>query len=308
MSCSLSINNTGKATAAALAVAAVLSAAGCGQKPKGQADGGNRPPEISLVRIQQDQPAVDGQLTLEVKSSDPDGDLVFYRVEWAVNGKAVQTGQSQQFSTRGLSPGDLVAARVQASDGSSLSGWASSGTAVLWPKLAGIDGLSLEPSPLTAGLTSVSAIPRLSAAGKPDQMSFVFRWTVDGRASRDSGGTMSTEPLRKGQTVAVEAIPVMGDTRGRPFRMTAKVVGPAPVISGVESLERDSLWDNYRILASDPGSEPLTYSLVSAPPGSRIDQAQGTFAIPRGESGGEVVLRVSNRSGSWAERRLETAP
>lgn len=289
------------------ALAAAVLAAGCGENKGGQSTG-NRPPVISLVRIQQDQPAVDGQLTLEIKSSDPDRDLVFYRVEWTVNGQAVQTGASPQFSTRGLSPGDQVAARVQASDGSSLSDWASSGTAVLWPRLAAIDSLSLEPSPLTAGLTSVSAIPRLSAAGKPDRMSFVFRWTVDGRASRDSGSTMSTEPLRKGQTVAVDAIPVMGDARGRPFRMTAKVVGPAPVISGVESLERDSLWDNYRIVASDPGSEPLTYSLVSAPPGSRIDPAQGTFAIPRGESGGEIVLRVSNRSGSWAERRVGTAP
>lgn len=304
MSCSSALS---RGAAAALALAVLLPFWGCGSK-KGGADGENRPPTIASLKLQPDQPSVDAQLTLEIKGSDPDGDLVFYQVEWLVNGRVLQSGQSQQLSTRGLSPGDQVAARVQASDGSAQSQWASTETVVLWPKLAGIDSLSLEPRPLTAGLTTITASPRLSVFPKPDQLSFVFRWTIDGKALRDSGGTVVVEPLRQGQKLMVEAVPVMGASRGRPFRAAATVVAPAPVVGGVEYIGQDSNSYTYRIEANDPGSEPLTFTLVSGPPGARIDPNNGTITIPKEGAEGEIKVRVANRSGSWVERRVEPSP
>lgn len=302
MSCS-----SGVTRGAALALAVSLSFCGCGSK-KGAANEGNQAPAIASLRLQPDQPSVDAQLTLEIKGSDPDGDLVFYQVEWLVNGRVLQSGQSQQLSTRGLSPGDQVSARVQASDGTVQSQWAATGTAVLWPKLAGIDSLSLEPSPLTAGLTTITASPRLSVFPKPDQLTFVFRWTIDGKALRDSGGTVVVEPLRQGQKLTVEAVPVLGASRGRPFRATAMVVAPAPVVGGIEYVGQDSLGYIYRIEASDPGSGPLTFTLVSGPAGTRIDPSNGTIVIPREGAEGEIRVRVANRSGSWVERRMEPSP
>lgn len=291
---------------AATALAVSLSFCGCGSGKK-EAKGGNEPPAIASLRLQPDQPSVDAQLTLEIKGSDPDGDLVFYQVEWLVNGRVLQSGQSQQLSTRGLSPGDQVSARVQASDGSAQSQWLATETVVLWPKLVGIDSLSLEPSPLTAGLTTITASPRLSAFPKPEQMNFSFHWTVDGKAIRDSGGTVVVPPLKIGQKVQVEAIPVLGSSRGKPFRAMATVVGPAPVVGGIEYVGQDSLGYTYRIEASDPSSEPLTFSLVAGPPGTRIDPKSGTITIPREGAEGEIRVRVSNHSGSWVERRVETS-
>lgn len=292
---------------AALAVLAALAACwGCGPRPKGEA--GNRPPEIISVRLQPDQPSVDAQLTLEIKGRDADGDLLFHKVEWLVNGQVKASGQAQQFSTMGLAPGDQVTARAQASDGTDQSEWVQSQTAVLWPRMAAIDSLALEPTPLVAGLTSIAAVARLSARGSGEETRVVYRWTLDGRALRDSGATAAVEPLRLGQRVAVEAVPVMGALRGRPFRMTATVLGPAPVVGGVEYVNQDSLSYTYRISASDPGGEPLTFSLTESPPGARIDPGEGTVTIPRSEAGNAIRVRVTNRSGSWVERKLETSP
>ncbi len=304
MSCNPAMS---RVTASALALAATLSFSGCGSGSK-DAKGGNQPPAISSLRLQPDQPSVDAQLTLEIKGSDPDGDLVFYQVEWSVNGRILQSGQSQQLSTRGLSPGDQVSARVQASDGLAQSEWLTSETVVLWPKLAKIDSLNFDPSPLTAGLTTITASPRLSVFPKPDQMTFVYRWTIDGKALRDSGATLVVAPLRQGQKLAVEAVPVLGASRGRPFRTEATVVAPAPVVGGIEFEGQDSLVYTYRIQANDPSSEPLKFSLVSGPPGTMIDPNSGTLTIPKDAAEGEIKVRVTNRSGSWVERKVEPSP
>lgn len=90
--------------------------------------------------------------------------------------------------------------------------------------------------------------------------------------------------------------------------MTATVLGPAPVVGGIEYVGQDSLSYTYRISASDPGGEPLTFSLTEAPTGARVDPGTGTINIPRGEAVGQIRIRVANRSGSWVERTVEPSP
>jgi len=290
----------------ATALAAALAAAGCGPKPKGGSEG-NRPPHITEAAIQPEQPSVDSQISLKLTCSDPDGDQVSYRVEWLVNGRAQTSGPELSLSTRGLAQGDRISARILPSDGRADGEWFETGAVELWPKVAGIDSLGFEPSPLTAGLERVSAIPHLAGPEPPEQLRLVYQWTVDGRSLPDSGGSISTQPLRVGQRVVVEAVPVLGTERGKPYRAMATVVGAPPVIKSVDFASRDSAHYTYHVDAEDPASEPLTYSLAAAPAGVAIDPKTGDVRIPVKAMGETIRIRVANKSGSWVERRLETS-
>ncbi len=277
-----------------------------GCSPARKSNGANQPPQIESISLRPEQPSTDAQINLEVKGQDPDGDMLTYRVEWVVNGQVMASGPILQFSTRGLAPGDQVYARVQALDGEGQSPWVETARVVLYPKLIGLDSLTLEPRPLTSELTAIRAIPH-APPGASDQIRYVYRWTIDGKVLADSGSTISVSSLKIGQRVTVEAVPVLGIERGRPFRVEAKVLGPAPELSGVEFVSEDGPNYIYLVKASDPQKEPLTYLLVQAPPGTSIDPGSGRLTIPK-DNMGEIWVRVTNRSGSWTERRLDISP
>lgn len=300
------MNDMLKIRMAATVLAAALATVGCRPGPKEAA--GNRPPVITEARLQPDQPSLGSQINLKVSSSDPDGDQVSYRVEWMVNGQLHVSGSGLSMSTRGLTAGDRVSARILPSDVSAEGEWFTTAEVELWPKLTGIDSLILDPSPLTAGLEQVTAVPHFSISGRPEQIRVVYRWTVDGRALSDTGGTITIQPLRVGQKLVVEAVPVMGAERGKLFRTIATVVGAPPVVKSIDYVSQDSLHFVYRVEAEDPNAEPMNYSLVTAPPGVGIDSRDGTVTIPRKAMGQEIRVKVANKSGSWVERRLETSP
>lgn len=294
-----------RTAAAALAVAA-LATAGCRPGPKRDA-AGNRPPSIAEARIQPEQPSVDAQLSLKINCIDPDGDQISYRVEWTVNGAAKSYSSGLTMSTKGLDAGDRIWARILPSDGLADGEWYTTDAVQLWPRIDAIDSLRLEPSPLTAGLENIAVRPHVSGAARPEER-IVYKWTLEGKTLADSGNAVSVPPLRIGQKLVVEATPVLGAERGKPFRIMATVVGAPPVVRSIDYVSQDSLGYVYRIEAEDPNSETLTFSLVKAPPGAGIDSKNGTITIPLKALGQEIRVRVANQSGSWVERRLEASP
>jgi hypothetical protein len=301
------INNMLKIRIAAAALAtAALATAGCRPGPKEAA--GNRPPAITEARIQPDQPSFDSQITLKVSGSDPDGDQVSYRVEWLVNGVSKTFGSSLILSTRGLAVGDRISARIQPTDGLADGEWYLTQEVELWPKVLTLDSLKIEPSPLVSGLEQVRAVPFAAGGVRLEQLRFVCRWTLDGKVLNDSGMSIAVPPLKAGQKVVVEAAPIVGIKKGHPFRMMATVVGAPPVVKSIDYISQDSLRYVYRVEAEDPNSEPLVFSIVTAPPGVAIDAGNGTVTIPLKAMGQEIRVKVANKSGSWVERRLETSP
>lgn len=291
---------------AILVTAAALAAAGCQHKPKGQSEN-NRPPEVTEAVIQPEQPTYDALVTLKITALDPDGDQVLYKVEWLVNGQTRASGPSVQFSTKGLAAGDRVSARVLPSDGMAEGQWYQTEEVALWPKVISLDSLRIEPSPLTSGLEQVRALPFV--AGVPlDQIRFVYKWTLDGKVLNDTGASVSVPPLKVGQKLVVEAAPVLGTKKGNPFRMMATVVGAPPVIRAISFVRQDEGFYVYRVEAEDPGQEPLSYSLVKAVPGASLDSRTGELRIPVGSTGQGVRVKVTNKSGSFVERNLESSP
>lgn len=287
-----------------LAAAASVAAFGCGHRPSSQT-GENRPPVITEAVILPEQPTPDAQVSLKMEAGDPDGDQVSYQVEWLVNGQVRAEGPGIVFSTKGLEVGDRIAARIVPWDGM-LQGQAFQTEEIaLWPKVLSLDSLKIEPSPLISGLEQVRAVPFVAGGEKLDQLRFVCKWTLDGKALNDSGTVISLPPLKVGQRLVVEASPVIGIKKGHPYRVMATVVGAPPVIKGVSFVKQEAGVNIYRVEAEDPNGQPLNFTLVKSPPGVNLDPKSGELRIPVNLPAGGIRVKVANGSGSFVEKDLE---
>ena len=105
-----------------IAVVATASDGGRESEPaRAEVRIGNRRPRLTGVQTQPwDRVARGTPVVLTPKAVDEDGDSVSFRTRWQVNGLPVEA-EGESLSTLGLRPGDVVQARVVASDGASES-------------------------------------------------------------------------------------------------------------------------------------------------------------------------------------------
>lgn len=128
-------------------------------------------------------------LSVSAEGEDPDGDLITLHYHWRVNDQPV-AAEGASLSTAGLAAGDLVYARVLASDGES------------------------ESDPIdTARVRVVGATPKIVSAPSEFSADGTFRYTVEVEQPNGAGG------IRFGLRTAPEGMwvnPVSGEITWRP--------------------------------------------------------------------------------------------
>jgi hypothetical protein len=294
-------NNGIIAVAATILLGIALS--GCGGGPRSNT--GNQPPAITAAAIIPDQPLANSTLAVNAEVNDPEGDPVTLSTEWFVNGRLVASEEGSQFSTAGLRPGDRIKARVTAADSSGRGEPFATGEVTLQENLSGIDSVVLSPSPVRTGTTVLTARPFLAPGASPN-LKLTYHWTVAGKALDTDGPSISLSGLKSGDRIMVEAMALAGTQRGNPFRVSATVTNDAPVITGIALSSQDSTGYRYQVSATDPDNDPVSFQLVSGPPGTAIGSA-GLLFVPMSGAGQTVRIRASDNSGNWIERELETS-
>jgi hypothetical protein len=150
----------------------------------------NQRPTLRQARIEPWETVdLGGSLTVRADGTDPDGDLLAYHYRWRVNDQPI-AAEGASLSTAGLVPGDLVQARVFASDGES------------------------ESDPVdTARVRVVGANPKIVSVPSGFSEDGIFRYTVEVEHLRGDG------PLRFRLRTAPEGMwvnPVSGEITWRP--------------------------------------------------------------------------------------------
>jgi hypothetical protein len=90
-----------------------------------------------------------------------------------------------------------------------------------------------------------------------EPISFHYRWYVDNSLlAGQTSSTLSSEQLRRGQTVSAEIIPADGSQKGAPYRTAAVMVGNTPPQIRVVTLSPETIETGGKLEATVEVSDP----------------------------------------------------
>jgi hypothetical protein len=298
---------------AGLALAAAVSAAGCGQAPESQeaapaaAAADNRAPVIRSLRIEPAD-AVPGQLVRAVvDASDPDGDELDIGLRWKIDGERYGTGDAEL----GI-PESSARARIE------VEAVASDGRGGNARKLASLElrnrpprltQVALHPSDTVKAGETVIALPE-GDDPDGDTVAFEHTWYVNGDPVDEPSLELTDRHFDRGDTIEFEVSAVDGDDDSEAWRSPAiQVVNSPPVIASSPSGLREDGTFRYKIEPNDPdGDRVFRYRLVEGPKGMQLDWLSGLVTWqPADDQAGThpVKLEADDQRGGVAAQSFQ---
>lgn len=264
-------------------------------KPKAKAGGPeNTPPDVRDVRFEPDPPVPGRPVKALVNAYDPDGDEVWFEFEWKIDGR--DPGEKAVGAKLDLSraeKGQSVRLTVVASDGKSSSEPWYDGFE-LENRPPEIDEVDVEPGREVVSGTPVVAYP---SASDPDgdSLTYRYRWLVNGRELGETGATIETKRMRRGDEIRGSVVANDGEDDSEWVEMPpiAIVNGPPRIVSAPPSDLPEGVF-RYAVRAEDPDGDPsLEFRLENAPQGMRIDPYSGLITwSPSAEQAGVHAVTV----------------
>jgi hypothetical protein len=262
----------------ALAIALVWGAA-CGSDegtPEGWGAPGtsNRQPVIKHLRLEPVEPVAGDVVRAFATASDPDGDAVEVIYDWEVAGvPSAETGP--EFEVPQLPKGTEIAASATADDGRTRSDPVRQRVRVR-NRRPTLTQARVEPWKTVArgGVLNVSAE---GTDADLDQLSFHYRWRVNGEPIEAEGPSLSTEALAPGDLVYARVVASDGTSDSDPIDTArVRVVGANPtIVSAPSGFSPDGVF-RYTIEAEQPnGGGSLRFGLRTGPEGMWVNPDSG---------------------------------
>lgn len=302
----------GWSVATVLAVSLALMS-GCTSGDNGTQAGtasgsGNHPPVVMSAAVLPNPITLSGPLTVQVDAQDLDLDNITFRYRWSVNGQVVAGETKESFPSEFLKRGDRVEVEVRPFDG----------------KAEGV--------PFTASPAVVSNTPPIvsrivvyldhKAQGRQlvadaevidpdhDAISLVYRWKKnDDVLAEGESNRLDVSAITARDIIKVEVLARDGSS-GDPTVATGQLTlsNSMPAIVSRPPSAPDGGHYAYRVQATDPDNDPLTYALETAPSGMTIDAQTGQIDwVPSAEAKGNYVIRVvaKDSKGGFALQEFE---
>lgn len=125
-----------------------------------------------------------------------------------------------------------------------------------------------------------------------DPVTLDYTWYINGESQSDvSFDQLRPGRFKRGDLIEVEVRPSDGKVEGE-ARRAKVVVANAPIVMDTQPRELTRI-DGFRMKATDPDGEPITWRLEGQPKGMRID-ADGTLRYQGSEDdpGGAYTVRI----------------
>ncbi|MCU0589123.1 MAG: hypothetical protein MUF52_13340 [Syntrophobacteraceae bacterium] len=180
---------------------------------------------------------------------------------------------------------------------------------------AALQQLTFEPGLPVTGDALKAVIPANGQASPRSQ--FFYTWKINGRVVQESWENALEVAFKRGDIIEVEAASRDAFSAGSPPRSHSVIVGNAPprLRLSEQSMDEKGVY-RARLEASDPENDSIAFSLMSGPPGMKVDPKTGevlgaaepgkssSFAVnvaARDAVGAETVLGYQVRT-QWPER------
>lgn len=244
-----------------------------------------------------DRPFADTTLGVQFAAPDQGGRPVSCMFRWFVDNTLAQEDATGTLNPGIQKKGSVVYVEVIPLGGVPIR--SNSVTIINKPPV--ITAVVMKPLPAFAGAV-ITAVPN----GKDidgDVISYSFRWKVNNEfvSGAGDGNTFDTRDLHKKDVVSVVVTPSDGEASGASMEGSTTLQNAMPQITSLPpSGYKDGVYI-YQVAATDPDGDPLTYTLLTAPPNMTIDRSTGLirWELPKTASGKlENVVKVAVDDGN----------
>lgn len=282
----------------------------CGGK-KEETAGTNTPPEIKEIKILPSNPTLGSRLVLRINAYDKEGDDISLSVSWYVNDKKI--GEGVEFYAENVKRGDNIFAEATPDDGKQKGATKRSEVVLVGNALPQIRSARITPDSI---LTSTDELTVIGDGFDPDgdSLRYICYWTVNYKNRlKDSSTTLKLKDLnlKKGDHISAELYAYDNDTVSNPYVLQIDIVNSPPVLKeGLDSIpyKPDSIY--YQVPIVDPDGDKLSFELLKAPPGLRIDKKTGVISgVVQENLSFEVLVRATDTDGAYLDAKFTlTAP
>jgi len=237
-------------------------------------------------------PAATGQYSIEIAPQDATRrstltliskgfNLPEAKIEWLVDGMPAGGANTYTFSASQTKKGAVLQARVTA------KGREMRSNEVV---------IKNSPPEITGGHFLLSgnaiAVDVTTNDADDDSVTLTYGWSVNDKQA-GTGKTLDAR-VKRGDKISVRIIPSDGESEGRPVVLTSEARNMPPVISDQKEIRFDGKIWTCQLKAVDSDSDPVTFSLKSAPPGMTIDPNSGlmTWHVPEDFKGKTSCIAI----------------
>lgn len=139
-------------------------------------------------------------------------------------------------------------------------------------------GVVFDPPDAVASGQDLTAQPQ-GVDDDGDEIEWSYRWSVNGRDLAESGPLLTSDQLRRGDTIVLRVVASDGVDESEPWESEPVKVGNAPpsITSTPGPLGEDGVF-RYDVTAEDPdGDDAFSFRLAEAPDGMTIGANDGAL-------------------------------
>jgi len=267
----------------------------------------NSPPTITSVTLLPEKAYKGTEFNLVVQGSDPEGDPITYKYQWIKNEQEMVGENKSSLKTDRFQKGDLIQAKVTASDGK------SEGSPYLTPPVKILDSAPViqevwvEPKLPFANDNLKAQVKSSDLDG--DFVYYTFQWEKDGRLMpEEKDQVLERGRFKKGESIAVTVIPDDREIQGEPKKSDPVLISNSPpMITSSPPTSVEGTTYRYLVKANDPDQDPVVFTLKSGPKGMAIDRDKGLtrWEIRKEDKGTHFIeIEASDPEGAKSTQRF----
>lgn len=248
----------------------------CGKEEKDIAQSKtNHPPNISSLTILPEKPNVESELSVLIRSEDPDGDPITYQYQWIKNEKEILGENKSTLSKENFKKGDLISVKVTPSDGKEYGKPFISLPVMIINSPPVIERVWIEPK--VASVSEDLNVHIKSYDKDGDFIYYTYRWEKNGiEISDEKDNVLKKGKFKKGDSITVTVIPDDRETFGNSKKSEPIIISNSPpiIISSPPTSISGTTYEYY-VKADDPDNDKIVFKLKNAPKGMLIDKETG---------------------------------